>query len=82
MPSENRLAASPGFNVDDACAIDPTVIDDFLFLYAWERGLIPVLSAFLRVRQIRRAKATARSDLQSLGGPTEISTLDAADRGD
>jgi hypothetical protein len=30
-------------------------VDDLLFLAAWERGFIPGPSAFLRIRQIRRA---------------------------
>jgi hypothetical protein len=31
------------------------IIDELQFLAAWEKGLFPSLSAFLRVRQIRRA---------------------------
>jgi hypothetical protein len=56
MLGEDQLASSPGFKFDGACANDPTVIDDFLFLDAWERGLLPSLSAFLRARRIRRAE--------------------------
>jgi hypothetical protein len=55
MFSEGQLAASIGHKFDGARAVDPTVIDDFLFLDAWERGLLPSLSALLRARQIRRA---------------------------
>lgn len=36
-------------------AYNRTVIDDLLFLDAWEKGLVPWLGAILRVRQIRRA---------------------------
>lgn len=56
MLSEDQPAASPGCKFG-ARADDPTVIDDFLFLDAWERGLLPSLSALLRARQIRRANA-------------------------
>ena len=57
MLGEDQLSSSPGFKFDGACANDPAVIDDFLFLDAWERGLLTSLSAFLRARQIRRADA-------------------------
>ena len=32
--------------------------DDLRFLQAWERGLVPLVGAAVRVRQIRRALAT------------------------
>jgi hypothetical protein len=33
---------------------NPTIIDDLLFLDAWEGGRVTSLSAFFRARQIRR----------------------------
>jgi hypothetical protein len=57
MLSEDQLAASIGHKFDGARAVNPTVIDDFRFLEAWERGLLASLSALLRARQIRRANA-------------------------
>lgn len=68
MLGEDQLAASPGFKFDGTCADDPTVTDDFLFLDAWERGLLPSLSAFLRARQIRRANAARAVGLTIVGG--------------
>ena len=38
-----------------------TVIEDLRFLDAWEKGLVPNLSAFLRARQIRRGNRAAQS---------------------
>jgi hypothetical protein len=38
-----------------------TVIEDLRFLDAWEKGLVPNLSAFLRARQIRRAAQSGGS---------------------
>ena len=32
--------------------------DDLQFLQAWERGLVPLVGAAVRVRQIRRVLAT------------------------
>ncbi len=32
--------------------------DDLQFLQAWERGLVPLVGAAVRIRQIRRALAT------------------------
>ncbi len=36
-------------------ALERDIFDELQFLAAWEKGLFPSLSAFLRVRQIRRA---------------------------
>jgi hypothetical protein len=49
--SARRAGTEPAIH---AHALNPTVIEDLLFLDAWERGLCPNLSAFLRARQIRR----------------------------
>jgi hypothetical protein len=38
-------------------ACNARIFDDLDFLAEWEEGRIPWLSAFLRVRQIRRANA-------------------------
>lgn len=37
---------------------DLAVFDDLQFVEAWENGLVPWLSAYVRVRQIRRANAS------------------------
>ena len=55
MPVEELLVPPRRRELADACADNPTVIEDFRFLDAWERGLVPSLSALLRARQIRRA---------------------------
>jgi hypothetical protein len=55
MRGEELLVASRRRELADACADNPTVIEDLRFLDAWERGLVPSLSALLRARQIRRA---------------------------
>jgi hypothetical protein len=55
MSGEELLVASRGRELADACADNPTVIEDLRFLDAWERGLVPSLGALLRARQIRRA---------------------------
>ena len=36
----------------------PGRADDLQFLQAWERGLVPLVGAAVRVRQIRRVLAT------------------------
>lgn len=43
---------------------DRSVVEDLMFLHAWDAGLAPLLSGALRVRQIRRANpaAAARED--------------------
>lgn len=38
---------------------DRSVIEDLMFLHAWDAGLVPLLSGALRVRQIRRANPAA-----------------------
>ena len=55
MSGEELLVALRGRELADACADNPTVIEDLRFLDAWERGLVPSLGALLRARQIRRA---------------------------
>jgi hypothetical protein len=55
MPSEDLRVAPQRPELAGAGAYNPTVIEDLRFLDAWERGLIPSLSAHLRARQIRRA---------------------------
>jgi hypothetical protein len=52
---EEPLVASRRQDLSSAAAYNPTVIEDLLFLDAWEEGLDPSLSAFFRARQIRRA---------------------------
>jgi hypothetical protein len=48
------LATEPP-DLATAWAYNSTVIEDLLFLDAWERGGAPTLSAFFRARQVRRA---------------------------
>ena len=47
-----RVVARVGIN-------DRSVIEDLMFLQAWNAGLVPPLSGALRVRQIRRANPAA-----------------------
>jgi hypothetical protein len=70
MPSKELLIALPRQELGGACACDPSVIKDFLFLDAWERGFVPSLSAFLRARQIRRANAVRAVPDRQTGNPT------------
>jgi hypothetical protein len=55
VPSKGLLSASRRQVLAGAGAYNPTVIEDLLFLDAWEKGQVPTLSAFFRARQIRRA---------------------------
>jgi hypothetical protein len=41
---------------------DRSAAEDLLFLEAWAQGLVPVLSAFFRVRQILRANPLLGAD--------------------
>jgi hypothetical protein len=52
---EELLVVSRRQDLNSAYSYSPTVIEDLLFLDAWERGAVPSLSAFFRARQIRRA---------------------------
>jgi hypothetical protein len=56
------------------------IIDELEFLTAWEKGLFPSLSAFLRVRQIRRAHPglTTVSNADSAKGPNGSHQTEAA----
>jgi hypothetical protein len=55
MPTSRRLATPTIPGPPIVYAYNRSVIDDLLFLDAWENGLVPWLGAILRVRQIRRA---------------------------
>lgn len=60
---EQRLAALSQRVLARVGMDDRSVINDLMFLHAWEAGLVPPLSGALRVRQIRRANpVVARRD--------------------
>ena len=52
---EELLVASQRQDLSSADVFNPTVIEDLLFLDAWEEGHVRSLSAYFRARQIRRA---------------------------
>jgi hypothetical protein len=52
---EELLVASRRQDLSNAGAHNSTVIEDLLFLDAWEEGHARSLSAYFRARQIRRA---------------------------
>jgi hypothetical protein len=54
---EELLVAPQRQDLSRADAFNPTVIEDLLFLDAWEGGQAKSLSAYFRARQIRRANA-------------------------
>ena len=47
------------------CFRERTSIDDLLFLEAWEVGLVPNVSAVLRIRQIRRANPALAAEIRA-----------------
>jgi hypothetical protein len=52
---EELFVASRRQDLSSADVYNSTVIEDLLFLNAWEEGRERSLSAFFRARQIRRA---------------------------
>ena len=52
---EELLVASRRQDLSNAGAHNSTVIEDLVFLDAWEEGHARSLSAYFRARQIRRA---------------------------
>ncbi len=54
--SQQRNQPGP-FNAPPQHAYDLARADDLRLLQAWEQGLLPVLGATVRARQIRRALA-------------------------
>ena len=58
MSSSQQQDQSGALNMPSQRAYDLARADDLRFLQAWEQGVLPVVSATARVRQIRRALAT------------------------
>jgi hypothetical protein len=52
---EKLLVETQQQDLRSADAINPTVIEDLMFIDAWEGGRAKSLSAYFRARQIRRA---------------------------
>jgi hypothetical protein len=64
---EELLVASRQQDLSSADVYNSTVIEDLLFLDAWEGGQAKSLSAYFRARQIRRAnpvRSVARKKAQ------------------
>jgi hypothetical protein len=54
--TDRRVCVAWSRQVQQAVAAsDRARFDDLMFIEAWERGVVPGLSAILRARQIRRA---------------------------
>jgi hypothetical protein len=59
---EQLLVALRLQDLSNTDAYNSTVIEDLLFLDAWEGGGEPSLSAYFRARQIRRADPVRASE--------------------